>query len=107
VSEFSLYCHYRSLWGLPIPEFYYVPKLLLQGGDDLSDVSKTAGNAKIADFRNAGWSSKEVRQLLEESCLMDPTEGWRFGNVKQQPTLVFPAKHCRSQQMAIDDEEES
>ena len=86
VTEFSLYLYFCRVLGFMVPRFQYVPKLEC-AGQDLSDVSKTAGNFKIADFRERGSSPAQVVELLAESCLIDPAAGWRFENVKPQPAL--------------------
>lgn len=86
VTEFSLYCYFCRLLAIPIPEFKYVPRLTC-GGEDLADVSKTAGNFKIAAFREGGWTPREITVLLARSCLVDPDGEWTFENVKVTPSL--------------------
>lgn len=87
ISEFSLYCYLCERLQLPIPTFLYVPKLLHEG-EDLSDVSKTRGNFKIADFRERGFTPDEVTSLLADVCLRNPARGWSFDNIKRFPTLT-------------------
>ncbi len=86
VTEFALYCYFCRLLDVPIPKFYYVPKLTHEGAD-LTDLSKTAGNFRIADFRCRGYSPADILRLLERSCLREPEKGWCFGNIRRCPTL--------------------
>lgn len=86
VSEFSLYCYFCRALGIPIPKFCYVPKLTYRG-KDLSDISKTQGNHKIDDMRKAGWRPEDIKTLLVESCLEEPSAGWNYANVKHRPFI--------------------
>ena len=64
-------------------------KKLTHEGSDLSDVSKTAGNLRIADFRSQGYAPGDVLRLLERSCLSRPERGWCYENVRPRPTLIL------------------
>ena len=87
VTEFSLYFYFCRILEITPPAFQYVPKLT-RSGEDLSDVSKTSGDLKVADFRNRGWTPAQVVELLAESCLVDPAVGWRYDNVRLQPAIA-------------------
>lgn len=95
LTEHNLYGYLCRLLGFPIPTMQYVPRLrrlltpFSQGAlGELSDVSKTAGGYKIADYRAAGWNPESVVAMLAESCLKDPAAGWTFENVKDRPVLL-------------------
>lgn len=87
LTEFSLYAHFCCQYGYPIPEFYYLPHLQYQGRT-LTDVSKTQGNFKLCDLREAGHSPDKIKSLLALSCLIDPDLGWLLDNVKSQLTFL-------------------
>ncbi len=96
VSEFSLYCYFCKLLKIPVPEFYYVPKLMqCKKGEsedllsDLINVSKTKGNFKLRDLREKGYSSKQIIDMLEELCLIDKEKGWSYENIKQKPVIYL------------------
>ena len=88
VTEFALYCYFCRRLRVPIPTFFYVPKLT-NGDADLSDVSKTAGGFSIADFRSRGYSPADLRHILERSCLCEPQRGWCYENIRRHPTLIL------------------
>ncbi|MCK9458549.1 MAG: glutamate--tRNA ligase family protein [Proteobacteria bacterium] len=90
LSEYSLYCHFCTLLDIPIPALYFLPKLMQQKNNvitDLSDVSKTAGNFKIADCRNDGYTPQDIVEMLAKSCLINMEDGWKYDNIKQRPTI--------------------
>ncbi len=96
VSEFSLYCHLCKILNIPIPKFYFVPKLMQykkEGSEDslsdLTDVSKTEGNFKLRDLRKKGYSPKEIIEWLGNLCLIDKKKGWDYENIKQRPTIYL------------------
>lgn len=89
ITEFSLYNYFCRLWDWVLPRHVFLPRLEQQGRSrELSDVSKTAGNFKIADFRKRGVSPKEMWRLLAESCLIDPEKPWTIQNVKMEPRIA-------------------
>ena len=87
ICEFSLYCYFCERLNIPIPKFYYVPKLL-HLGEDLTDVSKTRGNFKIRDLRALGFTPPTIESMLAEACLKEVSRGWVFDNIKQVPALT-------------------
>jgi glutamyl/glutaminyl-tRNA synthetase len=89
ITEYSLYSYFCQLRGLPTPKFYYLPRLRRQDMGALTDVSKTAGNFKIADYRERYWDPKSLIAALGRCCLENPSDGWTYANVKQMPILEF------------------
>ena len=94
VSEFSLYCYFCKLLGFPIPDFFYVPKLMQSkkgGGSllDLSDVSKTAGSLSLRELKQKGYSPRQIIELLEDVCFIDKEKGWSYENIKQDPVIYL------------------
>jgi len=92
VDEFSLYCYLCDLAGVPRPVFHYVPRMMRNGGAyghaaELTNVSKTVGGCSIAEYREAEWKPGELVEMLAESALLDPKEGWTYENVKRNPIL--------------------
>ncbi|MDB5341893.1 MAG: glutamate--tRNA ligase [Schlesneria sp.] len=87
ISEFSLYCYFCERLSIPIPTFFYVPKLLYQG-DDLTDVSKTRGNFRVRDLRAKGLTPQTMVSILATACLKVPKGEWSFENIKQIPALT-------------------
>lgn len=93
LTEFSLYCYFCRRLGYEIPQFEYVPRLLCASGpyslvrSELSDISKTAGNHRICDYRKKGWSSGSVLEMLAMACLVDPGGRWNTSNVQIAPTV--------------------
>lgn len=87
LSEASLYAFICQSCGWPIPEQIFIPRLKTAGGGELSDISKTVGNWKLCDLREAGWSPDRVRAVLAVSCLKHPCDGWTVENLKEQPAL--------------------
>lgn len=96
VTEFALYHYFCHILKIPVPTLYYLPRLRQlvhsfwgMGAKELelSDVSKTAGNCKLAEFRERGWTPTQVTNMLAASCLQDPAKGWTFENVKVRPYL--------------------
>jgi len=88
-TEFSLYCFFCERLGFPIPKMHYVPKLLQPSGEDLSDMSKTAGDNKIDDYRKGGYQPSDLLEILSRSCLEVPELGWNIRNVKKHPVLTI------------------
>jgi glutamyl/glutaminyl-tRNA synthetase len=88
-TEFSLYCYFCEALGFPTPKMYFVPKLLQASGEDLTDMSKTAGDHKIADYRKAGYQPSDLIEILSRSCLEVPQLGWSIRNVKKHPILTI------------------
>lgn len=86
-TEFALYCHFCHCLAIPIPQMYFVPKLVQPSGEDLTDMSKTAGENKIIDFKNAGYTPEELVAMLGRCCLKIPEHGWNLNNVKKTPIL--------------------
>lgn len=94
-TEYSLYCYFCQILKIPRPAFYHLPRLrqLVRNpinnwsAVELSDVSKTHGNHKIADLRTAGWSPKNLIEALAGCCLIDSHGPWTFENVAYSPLL--------------------
>lgn len=90
LSEHALYMYYCALFGFKPPRCVYVPRLRTgnEGDEELSDVSKTVGNWKVGQLREAGVRPEELRVVLAEACLVRPDEGWRLDNVKARPVIA-------------------
>ena len=86
ITEMSLYAHYCTRLGCPIPRQTFLPRLRLEQGE-LTDVSKTTGNWKLHGLRDQGWTAASVRRCLADSCLIDRTGEWTANNIKPCPIL--------------------
>ena len=82
-TEYSLYRFFCEKMYISPPKFVYLPRLCSKRGD----ISKTAGGYTIAEFRAKGWSVTEIRDLLAQSCLILPTNGWELTNIKRDPMI--------------------
>ncbi len=104
IDEFSLYCFFCVTSGVPLPAFQYLPRMQKGGAfygaepGELIDatktgtaLSKTTGGYQIDEYRQAGWTPKALIEMLAESTLNDPSEGWVYGNVKKTPIIRKPA----------------
>jgi len=89
LTEDCLYRYFVDKYTLPRVELLYLARLQFEGSEI---VSKTAGNFKICDFREAGVDPAELIAHLAVDCLVDPAAGWRFANVKARPVLGGWAK---------------
>lgn len=91
VDEFSLYCYLCDLADVPKPAFFYVPRMLRNGGicgaAELTNVSKTIGGCALYEYRNAGWNPEDVIAMLAESALIDSAKGWTYENIKKNPIV--------------------
>ena len=94
VAEHHLYVYFCAVFGFhPPPLCYYIPRLLTV--DDVSgslrskDISKTIGNWKMENLREAGATPEEVRRVLRKACLLDPIGKWSLDNLKDQPRLTI------------------
>ena len=91
LDEFSLYCYFCEQANVPKPAFYYVPRMLLNGGlgghAELTDVSKTRGGCQIKEYRDRGWPAANLLDIVAESALVDPAKGWAFENVRRAPLV--------------------
>jgi glutamyl/glutaminyl-tRNA synthetase len=83
VTEFSLYAYFCDKFGFSIPKFTFLPRLAGIYGD----ISKTHGGYKIADFRNEGYSAKELKQLIAKACTIYPLNGFELYNIKSNPRI--------------------
>lgn len=87
IPETSLYAYFCLLFGFPVPEFVYLPRLCCRDGAELADVSKTAGNWKLSDLRQR-WTAQEIVNMLARSCLKEPDQPWLIANVLPEPRLT-------------------
>jgi len=85
ITEDCLYLHFCYKFGIKPPVTSYVPRLLFEGGGGV--VSKTTGGNKIYQFREAGMSPDDLIFHLADDCLVDINTGWKFTNIKREPTL--------------------
>jgi glutamyl/glutaminyl-tRNA synthetase len=95
VTEYTLYCHYCRVLGIPRPAFYYLPRMkrvtrqygAVTGEAELDGISKTKGGFKISDLRSKGWTPERLVDMLADASLNSPNKGWAFDNVKLNPAL--------------------
>lgn len=87
LSRYSLYEWFRRMYGLPVVRHIFIPRL--KAGGELANVSKTAGNYKLDDYKLLGWSPRDLDVALRASCLIDPRGEWDWRNVKAQPRLMI------------------
>jgi glutamyl/glutaminyl-tRNA synthetase len=99
-SEFSLYQHYRTLFGLKEIEHYYLPRVY---GPDDQIVSKFYGARHILDYQDKGWRPADIIELLAESALKNPADGWQLTNVKRYPRLDKAFYRQDSQEVGVYD----
>jgi len=92
LQEHWLYMYFCALLGFPYPKCYYIPRLLAIGESGSLhpsiDISKTIGNWRMKDLREAGITPEEVRCVLGEACMLDPVGQWSLDNLKDQPRLT-------------------
>lgn len=92
LQEQWLYMYLCSVLGFPFPKCYYISRLFAIGDEGSFlppvDISKTVGNWRIKDLRDAGVTREETLHILRESCLLDQTGEWSLDNVKDQPRLT-------------------
>lgn len=82
-TEFSLYCYLCQQFNYPTPEFIFLPRLVSTCGD----ISKTNGGFKISEFRENGYTAKQLKRMLAEACLIYPNNGWEIYNIKSNPRI--------------------
>jgi len=83
ITEDCLYKHYCAKLNIREPVTSYLPRLYTGN----SMISKTLGNYKICDYRQAGIDPAIILRKLREDCLADSERGWEFYNVKANPKL--------------------
>lgn len=88
IQEHQLYMYFCALFGYRFPKCYYLPRLVAADGE----ISKTRENWQIGGLRSTGITPEQIRQILRESCLVNPDESWHIDNVKDLPRLSEGAK---------------
>ena len=92
LPEQWLYMYFCSVLGFPFPKCYYVFRLYAidEKGSRYppKDISKTIGNWRLRDLRDAGITREEILHILQESCLLDPEGAWSLDNIKGLPRLT-------------------
>jgi len=97
-TEFSLYCYFTEMIGVPRIRHTYIPRLVTSQRQELIDkrkliddrratMSKTFGSYKIADQINR-FGRDGVIELLKKSCLIDINGEFIVENIKWNPTVV-------------------
>lgn len=87
LSRFSAYRLWADLLRVPqIAAPIHLPRLR-DGAGELASVSKTIGNHRLQDYRDKGYKPADVYEVLRESCLVNPAQGWHWKNVQAQPIL--------------------
>ncbi len=87
LQENALYLYLCGIFGYSQPRMIYIPRLMAQDGQEMTNISKTRGDWKIGDLRERGVRPEEILDLLRTSCLVDPHGGWQVSNVKNNPVL--------------------
>lgn len=97
IQEHWLYTYFCALFGFRYPTCYYGPRLLMAEAINsypryTDEISKTIGNWRVKDLMDYGITPTQIRRLLRESCLIDPSGLWSVDNIKNQPRLVVRSK---------------
>ena len=87
IGEFSLYCYWCDVLSMTTPDHVYLPRLRVGDGLEMSEVSKTDGNYRLADFRLSGWSPAQVVDMLGAACKKDIAGPWSVDNIKSYPLV--------------------
>lgn len=88
LQEHALYMYFCALFGFRFPTCYYLPRLMATADDGpMVNVSKTMGNWRVCELRDAGVAPERIHELLRASCLIDPAGSWCIDNVKNTPRL--------------------
>jgi glutamyl/glutaminyl-tRNA synthetase len=82
-TEYSLYRYYCQKFDMIPPHFVLLPRLMGKCGD----ISKTNGGYTITEYRNAGHTADELKELLAKACLYWYKNGWSFHNLKPNPRI--------------------
>jgi glutamyl/glutaminyl-tRNA synthetase len=85
LDEYALYRYFTDLWTLPPVTQVFLSRLMMESGEQLSDVSKRYGNNSIREYREKGWKPEDLKAKLAEACLIDPSGPWLIANVKSRP----------------------
>ena len=84
ITEDSLYAYFCEIWRLPQPLQIYLPRLL---NEDYKELSKTAGAITIKEMREANFKPDNIRMVLRNACLKNPSGDWSVNNIRQEPRL--------------------
>lgn len=83
LTEVSFYSYMCEVFGFPIPEFIFLPRLCGLRGD----ISKTNGGYTLAELRGCGYTARGVKEMLAKACLEYPHGGWDLRNLKTAPRI--------------------
>ena len=83
LSEYSLYQYYCERFELQRVRHIYLPRLRWARGD----MSKSGGAQSVSDLRQNGYTSEQVRVMVETACLRNVANGWTLQNLKSEPRL--------------------
>ena len=83
VTEYSLYGYFCEKFGFPFPVHVFLPRLTGLRGE----ISKTNGGYKVEDFRNDGYSAKELKRIVTRACVIYPENGFELYNIKRNPKI--------------------
>lgn len=86
LTEFSLYCLFCEDWNINMPDFVMIPRLVGFHGED---ISKTNGGYTIAELRHDGYTQDFIKDMLADSCLEVPPNGWTIHNLKREPRITI------------------
>jgi glutamyl/glutaminyl-tRNA synthetase len=88
ITETALYQYFVDRFGLPRPQFLYLPKLVFGSTDAAQMISKTAGGWQISSLREQGYTPLILRQMVEEAYLYNSVQGWQPANIRPHPYLT-------------------
>jgi glutamyl/glutaminyl-tRNA synthetase len=80
-------CHRLAF---PAPDMAYVPRVRSESGEELS---RTAGNVRLAELRETGWTPDDIRTRIRQTCLEDAEGDICLANVHRNP-LLRPDQPC-------------
>jgi glutamyl/glutaminyl-tRNA synthetase len=84
-AEYSLYMYFSEMLGMEQIMHYYMPRLQQYDG---SELAKHMGSHPVSEYRKSGASPSAIIDLLSQSSLKVPADGWYLGNVRKEPKLV-------------------
>ena len=85
LDEFSLYCYFADLIGVPTVKHTYLPRLQPKGGR-WDTVSKTEGGNSIRTYLKH-YGKDGIMEKLRTACLKDPDGDFGVDNIKPEPRI--------------------
>ena len=79
IDEWALYTHFCHQWGIPAPRQVFLPRLTISG----KELRKSDGNFfSVRENRETGTTAGMFRNLLAQTCLINPAGPWSIENVR-------------------------